>query len=651
MQADFVKTLTAQSTLSEVPSHGIALEIEAKGQELGDVLERDPSLPGVVVVEKGTVRGAISRGQYLRQIGRYLGQEVYHPRPIRLLFEATETMEEPLILDSDTPIQAAVQQALTRPRGLVYEPVILRGVDSAGQSQMRLIDFQDLLRADSRISELRNQQMKQILDSVQEGFLLVDSEHRIAAEYSRSIESIFAMNAIAGQRFPDVLSRFLPKERAELGGEYLDTLFNPEVIEKLVVKINPLLQVETRAEPSGNSRHLAFRFKRSLSDGEIRRILVKVEDRTREVALARELEAQERQARQRVDLVFDLMRADPGEVRGFIDKFDQTLGQGRKLLAANGDGPPMAQRLAWLSRAVHGLKGEASLLGLKRHQQGLHHFEDQVTEWQEAADLGPEDLGRLKTGIESLGTLSEDTRAMIAQFQRLGRSASAVASASQAAPSQTASSQTVQPPPAASGERAVPTRVQNKAPQQPQPQPPTFFQSIARWVQELAEQAGRSARFYTQVTEDQIPRRYFEVVRTALVQLVRNSIVHGIEPPEVRQERGKPLVGTLQFALKRHPQSRQLELIFQDDGQGLDLERIRRKALARGLEVAREDQLPLLIFHPGFSTAESTTQDAGRGVGMDLVKAQIEKLGGYIVPHSRPGVFCAFQMVLPLEDS
>jgi len=183
----FISRLNAQSTLGELPVFSRSLDLNVRGQELADILEGDAGLPGVVVTEEGAVRGVISRGQYLRLISRQFGHEVYLPRELRLMWKAVEQGEDPLVLSSRMPIQRAVLEALQRPRTLIYEPVIV----SDGPTDLNLVDFPDLLRADSRLSELRNQQMSQILETVREGFLLVDPDHRIASEYSKSIEGIF----------------------------------------------------------------------------------------------------------------------------------------------------------------------------------------------------------------------------------------------------------------------------------------------------------------------------------------------------------------------------------------------------------------------------------------------------------------------------
>ena len=174
-----------------------------------------------------------------------------------------------------------------------------------------------------------------------------------------------------------------------------------------------------------------------------------------------------------------------------------------------------------------------------------------------------------------------------------------------------------------------------------------MLEQVADLVEELGRKLDKPARFISQAALDQVPERYADLLRESLVQFARNSIVHGLEPRELRLQRGKPELGTLQFAVRRYDDKGHLELIFQDDGGGLDLEKIRRRAVHKGLTFT-EAELPLLIFRSGFSTADNTTLDAGRGVGMDVIRDRVNELGGHVIPHFKPGVFCAFQIVLPL---
>jgi chemotaxis protein histidine kinase CheA len=175
--------------------------------------------------------------------------------------------------------------------------------------------------------------------------------------------------------------------------------------------------------------------------------------------------------------------------------------------------------------------------------------------------------------------------------------------------------------------------------------------AIEKFVSGLATELGKPARFLCRLNGTVLPDTYAPVLRDALVQLARNALVHGVESPELRRLRGKPALATLQLAERQRPGSGSgwIELIFQDDGGGLDLAALRARAEELGRAPASDDELRRLIFLPGFSTASEATLHAGRGAGLDLVRHQIEAVGGRIAVHSEPGRFCAFQILLPRE--
>src|SRR5262249_47472306 len=135
--------------------------------------------------------------------------------------------------------------------------------------------------------------------------------------------------------------------------------------------------------------------------------------------------------------------------------------------------------------------------------------------------------------------------------------------------------------------------------------------------------------------------------------LLRNAVVHGIEAPEIRKAQDKDPVGTIDVALAQ--QGNEVRIEIRDDGNGLDLQRIEARARRNGLiapEAKLSDaELANLIFTPGFSTAETVTELAGRGVGMDVVRADVTALGGRIETASAPGRGTAFRLLLPLTTA
>ncbi|MFP5212827.1 MAG: chemotaxis protein CheW [Acidobacteriota bacterium] len=178
----------------------------------------------------------------------------------------------------------------------------------------------------------------------------------------------------------------------------------------------------------------------------------------------------------------------------------------------------------------------------------------------------------------------------------------------------------------------------------------TTFSKFKRLVRDLSQDLGKEVVLTTDGAETELDKTVIERLNDPLVHLIRNSIDHGIEPPEARSAAGKSRQGTVHLSAI-HSGSNVL-IRIEDDGAGLDPAAIRAKAVAKGLldaDAAISDKdLFSLIFAPGFSTAKSITSVSGRGVGMDVVKRSIEALRGSIEVESRQGTGSAITLKLPL---
>ncbi len=177
-----------------------------------------------------------------------------------------------------------------------------------------------------------------------------------------------------------------------------------------------------------------------------------------------------------------------------------------------------------------------------------------------------------------------------------------------------------------------------------------LFRRMARLVRDLSRQFSKRVELETSGDEIELDRTIVEELSDPLMHMVRNSLDHGIESPQERQERGKPALAHVY--LKAHHQSGQVVVEVADDGRGLNREKIRSKAVERGLvpddKPLSENETYNLIFLPGFSTAEKVSNVSGRGVGMDVVRRHIEKLRGRIEIRSAVGAGSSFLMKLPL---
>jgi two-component system chemotaxis sensor kinase CheA len=176
------------------------------------------------------------------------------------------------------------------------------------------------------------------------------------------------------------------------------------------------------------------------------------------------------------------------------------------------------------------------------------------------------------------------------------------------------------------------------------------FSRFPRMVRDLAQRLGKEVNLVLTGEQTELDKTVLEKIGDPLVHLVRNSVDHGIEMPDVRKANGKPSFGTLKLDAQHRGGNICVEV--GDDGGGLNPAKILAKARARGLvganDVLTDAQACELIFLPGFSTAETTTDISGRGVGLDVVRRNVKELGGSIEVKNEPGKGARFVITLPL---
>jgi two-component system, chemotaxis family, sensor kinase CheA len=176
------------------------------------------------------------------------------------------------------------------------------------------------------------------------------------------------------------------------------------------------------------------------------------------------------------------------------------------------------------------------------------------------------------------------------------------------------------------------------------------FQKMARMVHDLARKAGKEIEFETEGGETELDRNVVDIINDPLVHMIRNSVDHGIEMPGDREQIDKPRAGHV--ILKAYHQGGNIVIEINDDGAGLNKKKILKKALEAGLirpgQELTEQEIFHLIFHPGLSTADKITEISGRGVGMDVVRRNIESMRGRIEIASVEGKGSTFTLRLPL---
>jgi chemosensory pili system protein ChpA (sensor histidine kinase/response regulator) len=284
--------------------------------------------------------------------------------------------------------------------------------------------------------------------------------------------------------------------------------------------------------------------------------------------------------------------------------------------------------LAELSRTVTRLKEQLRKLELETEAQVLHRHDQETGHRQ---DFDPLELDRYSS---------------IQQYSRaLAESANDVASLQQLIESLVGEAQNQ----LQLQSRTV-TELQNGLMRTRMVSFQRHVQRLARIVRQAAADTGKQAEFVVEGAAGELDRQVLERMLPPFEHLLRNAVVHGIEAPAARAAQGKGPTGHINLKLQR--EGAEVVVEVSDDGAGMNLEAIRSKGQALGLiqagQVLSDDDVMQLVLEPGFSTAGAVTQQAGRGVGMDVVATEIKKLGGALHMDSKPGQGTRFTIRLPL---
>jgi two-component system, chemotaxis family, sensor kinase CheA len=486
-----------------------------------------------------------------------------------------------------------------------------------------LFTLRNLRKADAEVLAAKAE-TDNILNTVNDGLFLVDRELKIGNQVSKSLSTIFGVQNLAGKNLMSVLAELVPEKTRETAKSFLDLLFGDRVKEALMGDVNPLKEVEIKSVDSDGRvgiKYLAFQFKRVLEGDKLSHLLVSAADISPEVQLRQELVQTQKRNEAQISLLAKMMHVSTPELSAFMDKTQRGLDEMNSVLSSGGiSKQEYVSKLAQLFRIVHTIKGDSAALDFDPIESWAHRFEDEIHTLRKQGSIEGNDLLPLTVQMRELYTQISGIRDLAQKM------------------SQVRSTLDVKPNTDSAG---------NAKPQ------PSVWAKAQLLADRVAERAGKSVKLsISKEPGVRIPNAQFHETSDALVQLVRNAIVHGIEDPVARAASGKPEQAKLQIHIGAGAPGT-IEVSVEDDGLGLDLEKIRTHAIQSGALTADEavnanpQQLVRLLFSSGFSTAESVTEDAGRGVGLDVVEKSIKKIGGRISLSSRAGRGARFTLVLP----
>ena len=497
----------------------------------------------------------------------------------------------------------------------------LRAIQVAGIT-LALINFVIILfhfirklgDGDRRIEAARRE-TQEILDTVKEGLFLLGADGRIGGQTSASLSAILHTEVKAGHDFFAVLEGMVPEAMLRTARSYIELLFAGRVRENLVGDLNPLNRLEVlvgRSSGSHESRYLDIQFNRVMTGDRISHLLVTVQDITEKVRLEEAIEAAKRRAGAEVGLLMSALSIHPEELNNFLAHTESELLTLNELLKRKHAGAGQyKQTLQAVFRAIHAVKGEAAALGLESLELLAHDFEQALTALRERDALSGDDMLALPVHLNRLLEHLELVRGI---QERMA---------------------------------AVPAGVTAASP----------GDSLAGELQKLADRIAIVQQKHVRVEADlggfeHLPASARHVLKDVAIQLVRNAVYHGIEHPTDRTSAAKPEQGTVSIRLQPGAPG-EFEFIVRDDGCGLQPQRIREALVDSGryrpedLDALDERSLAMKIFEPGVSTASGSPDlDAGRGVGLDVVKARLSELRARLKVASTPGRFTEFRIQL-----
>lgn len=509
-----------------------------------------------------------------------------------------------------------------------------------------LIVLRRLRESDAEIEAAR-QETTEIMQTVNTGLFLLDRDLNIGQQHSKALTSIIGTDRLGGENLTTVLRNRISDKDLDTTQKFINQLYNPRVKEKLVDSLNPLNKVMIQYESENGineNRYLDFKFSRVYEGENIARILVNVNDISDAVRLEQRLEQERAQNDMQIEMLTTILNVNPTVISEFIDNAHKHIEKMNNTLKNPGSSQfELQNKTKSLYREMHSLKGEASALKLHSFTKIASEAENKLHALQNQATLSGNDFLPLTVHLDELLSLSNTITGLGERINTVARNMmnyghQVVGAKTQEDYLRSETTRTTEQQETVNAEEELGVYLE-------------------QFAQDIAERQGKLVQLDTQGLEGQkIPTRLKTVTKELSVQLLRNAIVHGIGSPTVRVQNGKNEMGTVKVMVKTHAGDNKSDFIFsiEDDGKGIDYEAIRQRIMAKGTYTKDEvyafekSRLLNILFSSGFSTKDQADEDAGRGVGLDIVKDRVKEFGGKINVQSEEGQFCRFVIKLPM---
>lgn len=487
----------------------------------------------------------------------------------------------------------------------------------------------DLETANSKIRQAQAE-TGLMFTSIKQGLFLINQEYKIGSQYTNELKTMFQIDDLEGMSFIGILQRLLPEKMYRISRDYIEMLFDPTKKEKALMTVNPLDEIEVNfTDPKGGfiTKFFEFSFRRITNpDKSIHRVFITVRDTTKQAQLTRQLHESEKKKERQFELLFAILHVEAAALSSFTQSTRQTLEEMNQELKAEdfvgvtlgiAQDAMLRQRLDSLFRKIHTVKGAAGYIGLDYFVNLTHEIENKIEKLKNTPKLSGEDF---------LGIVLQksEMKAALDEIEELHKKLIEMKSISPI---------------------TVPENKQDP-----------LQSGLEKLVESLQIQTDKNVRIeFDEFEQKKIPQKHLPSVRDVMIQLIRNSFAHGIEDGKLRSESGKDPIATIYIGCSLQEKPGFVTLTYRDDGQGLDIERIRSICIRKNFITPEEskdisdDAIVPYIFHSGFSTQEGINTLSGRGVGLNIVSNEIiTKIGGDLFVNFEKGSFCEFIMEIPV---
>jgi two-component system chemotaxis sensor kinase CheA len=478
----------------------------------------------------------------------------------------------------------------------------------SGTSKGTLINLHDMTHLAER------DEIAAMKDSLKIGLFFMNREGIIQDNYSRYLEELLSEDELNGKKFIDLLTASVTSKELDAVRDYFDMVFDSVFDQATLEDINPLQELHYVSVGRGTRKIFQCEFITvERGKGEIF-LLVTIYDITARVELQQRLLEEENRRQEEMRTIFELIQVDPNVFGNFQEDADYEFNRIDDTL--KNDKLSDHETLVEIYQSVHAIKSNAVILGLNTFGGKAHDLESKIKRLREKEEeVTFDEMLNLTVEIERLAQTKsgfKDTIDRINAF-KVGN-------------------------------------VEGQG-QKQKGSDEILIESLDKTTSKAATDLGKKVKFIaTEIDHaavDMGPRR---VIKEVLMQLIRNAVVHGIEMPEERLEKGKNETGVVKLSIKTDGKTIHVRLA--DDGRGLDFDKISEKALSLNLikpeEASNKSSLLNTIFLPGFSTAEEEGMHAGRGIGLNLVRDRVRDENGTIKLQTESNKGTIFNLFFPV---